>query len=100
MRLSSQTEQARRRADLLEQRDQALTALAELLDPDRALSCWSLAGVLSGRLRRFRSAAYHRIVQGGREPYSPAEAALAACCAASCPTSQRKLFDLLAELGF
>ncbi|MCB0055437.1 MAG: hypothetical protein KDE45_00340 [Caldilineaceae bacterium] len=98
LRLSDQTAQAIRAADRLVNRDFALQALRDLLDPERQLSTWALAGVIGGHLRRFQGEPYRRIAQGHRAPQGALEAALAHCCAGDCPASQRRVFDLLVDL--
>ena len=98
-RLSDQTHAAIEAAVALIDRDQTLADLRDLLDPAGRLSTWGLAGELSERLSRFQATAWPRIRGGHREPQGALEAGLSALCAAGCPSSQRRLFDLLAELG-
>ena len=98
--LTLQSRCALARAVELCERDYALRALAETLDPGATLSTWQLAGRLSDRIKRFRSTAYPRIQKGHRSPQSATELALLAIVGADCPQSARRLYDLLAELGF
>ena len=100
MRLTTQAAAAIKQAGCLVERDQAMASLAGLLDPGKTLSTWTLAGRVADRLRLFLSTAHDRIAAGHREPHNELERALMAVCVADCPTSQRRLFDLLAELGF
>ena len=97
-RLSSQTAEAIATADRLLARDTALIELVAMLDPDGTRSAWAIAGDLAERLRRFQSTAWPRICNGAREPRNILETALAACCAAGCPRTQRKLYELVREL--
>lgn len=100
LRLSDKTADAIRTAQALVARDRALCELCVMIDPDRRLSTNGRAEALASALRRFERAAYPRIAQGCRAPRSAFEEALCAVLAAPGPRSSRKLFDLLAELGF
>lgn len=95
MRLSEQTREALRLADSLVERDQALIALRDLVDPSGRLTAWALAGAISERLRRFQEAAWPRIARGYREPQNAVEKALVALSTADCPTSQKRLHGVL-----
>lgn len=98
MILSAQSRTALAQAVRLCERDYALLALVDALDPDRTRSVWSLAGQISARLQRFESGGYRRIAAGHREPQGALEAALMACCGGCCPQSQRKLLPILQDL--
>lgn len=89
--LSEQTIAAIRTAELLTQRDLALHKISKLLNPSGNLSTWAYAGRVSEALCRYRATSH-------REPRNNLEAGLAAVCEADCPTSQRRLFDLLVDL--
>lgn len=97
LRVSGQAAEAIQNANRLVQRDIALQSLRKLLDPERQLSTWALAGQISDHLRRFRVTAWPRMQAGHREPRSALEAALMHCCDC-CPTSQTKLHPLLCDL--
>lgn len=97
--LTLATRQALAKAVLLAERDHALADLVRMLDPSGSLSAWQAAGLISGRLRRFKAIVWPRITQGHREPRNALENLLDTLCRAPCPCSQRRLFDLLAELG-
>lgn len=98
LRLSDQAADAIQNANRLVNRDRALVMLADLLNPSRDWSTWRLAGEISGHQRRFRSTAWPRIQTGHREPQNALETALMHCCAGDCPSSQRRVFDLLVDL--
>ena len=85
-------------ADALVRRDLALVRLVTLLDPGNRLSTNGRAGAVSDRLRSFLDRAWPCIEAGDRQAHNPVESAMADLCRAGCPTSARRLFDLLAEL--
>lgn len=98
LRISDQSAEAIKLADRLVHRDFALQNIRDLLDPRAHLSTWALAGVISGRLRQFQDIAWPRIAESHREPRGALETALMLLCRADCPASQRRLFEILAEL--
>ena len=79
-------------------RDLALIRLVDLVDPAGNLSTNGRAGAVSDRLRSFLDRAWPCIEAGDRQAHNPVESAMADLCRAGCPTSARRLFDLLAEL--
>jgi len=74
----------------------AVATAADLLDPDRRLSRWQLAGELEAALSDFAERGYRTIAAGRRGPQNALEAALVRILrCATCPRSQRRLFALL-----
>ena len=79
------------------ERDQALGDLVALLDPDRSQSLHTLAGILV-RMLETHARGLDRIEAGGRVPRDGIEAALLTLRRVGCPTSQRRMYDLLQDL--
>ena len=95
--ISSQTTEALRQAALLVERDRALAALVGVLDPDRTQSLHTLAGHVL-RMQETHARGLDRIEAGGRAPRDAIEGALLTLRRTGCPTSQRRLYDLLSDL--
>jgi hypothetical protein len=95
--ISTQTTEALRQAAQLVERDQALAALVNALDPGRTQSLHTLAGVVC-RMLETHARGLDRIEAGGRAPRDGAEAALLILRRTGCPTSQRQLYRLLGDL--
>ena len=98
MSISTQARAAQRTAALLVARDAALLELATMLDPHGVRVPWQIAGEIAGLLRRFMDTPYRRIVSGARAPRGDIEVALLRLAEGACPTSQRRICDLLREL--
>ena len=96
--LTAQALTARRLAEALEARDHALRELVGLVDPEDQLSTWARAGLIAEALEPFSGTPY-RILTHTRRPKSDTDRCLFALCEAECPGSQRRIFDLLRELG-
>jgi len=95
--ISTQTTEALRQAAQLVERDRALSELIGLLDPAREVSLWTTAGTIT-RMMQTHAVALDRIEAGSREPRTDIERALLTLRRTGCPTSQRRCFDLLADL--
>jgi hypothetical protein len=97
MRVSAQTAAALRQAQALIARDEALTEVVALLDPDGDRSIWGVAGDVQ-IARQLLARAMPRILAGAREP-TPLEQALMVAEQAGLPASRRRVWDLLNELS-
>jgi hypothetical protein len=95
--ISTQTTEALRQAAQLVERDQALSALVNALDPGRSQSLHTLAGVVC-RMLETHGNGLARVLAGGRPPRDEIEAALAVLVRTGCPTSQRRLYGLMSDL--
>ena len=95
--ISTQTTEALRQAALLVERDRALAALVGVLDPGRTQSLHTLAGHVL-RMQATHARGLDRVEAGGRPPRDGIEAALLTLRRTGCPTSQRRLYDLLTDL--
>ena len=95
--ISSQTTEALRQAAQLVERDRALAALVGVLDPKRAASLYSLAGTIT-RMMQTHDVGVQRVLAAGRPPRDEIEVALVTLYRTGCPTSQRRLYDLLTDL--
>ena len=95
--ISTQTTEALRQAALLVERDQALAALVGVLDPERSMSLWALAGTIT-RMQTTHAVAINRIEAGARPVRDDIEAALLTLRRTGCPSSQRRCFALLQDL--
>jgi hypothetical protein len=95
--ISTQTTEALRQAAQLVERDQALSALVTALDPGRTQSLHTLAGHVL-RMQETHARGLDRIEAGGRAPRDGIEGALLILRRTGCPTSQRRLYDLLTDL--
>jgi hypothetical protein len=96
--LSTQARRAQRAAALLVARDLALQSLVELLDPGRTRSSWQVAGEVAQLLSRFTGEPYRRIRSGARAPRGAIEPLLLRLAEGGTPTSQRRVYGLLAQL--
>lgn len=96
--LSSQTRAAMRQAEALAERDAAALELVAMLDPHRTRAAWHVAGELAALLKRFSGEPLRRIQAGYRGPRGDVEPLLLALVQGGCPTSQRRICDLLREL--
>jgi hypothetical protein len=96
--LSTQARQAQRQAEALVARDRALLELATMLSPHGTRGPWELAGEIAGLLRRFMDTPYRRILSGARPARGDVEPLLLSLVQGGCPTSQRRICDLLREL--
>lgn len=96
--VSRQTIDALRHAERLAERDRALLELVGMLDPAGTRRPWEVAGELAGMLARFVDTPYKRIVSGARPPRGGVEPLLLSLVEGGCPTSQRRVYGLLAEL--
>jgi len=98
-RLTTGTRNQIELANLLIARDRALAELVGLVDPAGSMSTNARAEAIAARMRPFLDRAWPRIHSGCRSPRGPLEAALCDLAKANCPTSQRRIFDLLAEIS-
>jgi hypothetical protein len=96
--LSSQARAAQRQAALLAERDRALLDLVAMLDPHGTRVAWQVAGEIAGLLRRFSGEPLRRIQAGHRSPRGDIEPLLLSLVEGGTPTSQRRVYGLLAEL--
>ena len=94
--ISRQTSAALQQAMTLLQRDEALQALRQLLDPDDTRAAWWIATQIEKHLQRFQRAAWQRIETGHRQPQSEIEQHLLVLSRTGCP-SARRLWDLLQD---
>ena len=95
--ISSQAIEAQRLAADLMQRDLALGDLVAALDPGRTQSLHTLAGIIV-RMQATHARGLDRVEAGARPPRDGIEAALLILRRTGCPTSQRRLYDLLSDL--
>jgi len=95
--ISGATRAALQQAAAMVERDGALSDLVGLLDPRRELSLWMVAGMVA-RMLATHQVALDRIEAGHREPRTGIEVALLTLRRVGCPTSQRRLYDLMADL--
>ncbi|MFO7857993.1 MAG: hypothetical protein R6V11_03640 [Ectothiorhodospiraceae bacterium] len=95
--ISTATREALDRAHALVQRDAALSDLVAALDPKRTQSLHTLAGHVL-RMQETHARGLDRIEAGARPPRDGIEAALLILRRTGCPTSQRRLYDLLTDL--
>jgi hypothetical protein len=95
--ISTQTIEAQRLAADLMQRDLALGELVGTLDPERSMSLWALAGVITRALHT-HATGLARIEAGGRLPQNEIERTLLVLRHTACPTSQRRCYQLLQDL--
>jgi hypothetical protein len=95
--ISSQAIEAQRLAADLMQRDLALGDLVSVLDPGRTQALHGLAGTIT-RMMQTHATGVQRVLAGGRPPRDEIEAALVVLVRVGCPSSQRRLFDLLTDL--
>jgi hypothetical protein len=95
--ISTATHAALQQAAAMVERDAALSALVGALDPKRTQSLYTLAGHIL-RMRATHARGLDRIEAGGRTPRDVTEAALLTLRRTGHPTSQKRLYELLADL--
>ena len=95
--ISTASRAALQQAAAMVERDAALSDLVAVLDPGRTQSLHTLAGHVL-RMQETHARGLDRIEAGGRAPRDAIEAALLTLRRTGCPTSQRRLYDLLTDL--
>lgn len=84
-------------ADRRQARQAALAAATALLDAERTLSLWSIAGELENHLKRFDGVARRRVENGSRLP-TELESHLLILLQSDGPSTQRRIFEELKSL--